>query len=506
MWRIFGDMARAVKHVHDKGFVHLDIKPTNFFVTRQHRVKLGDFGKAIHVAMIDSLLDSDVEGDSIYMAPELLHKRISQKVDIFSLGATLLEIAGSINLPQNGILWTKLREEKQIQFSPSAKRSHHLEAIITNMMKPNPDERPTIDQILADPFFQSRTGSAHTFRLDESLGMRRTQGAAKTFHFTEFAATLGDEENQTPNRPPAAFNTEEKRPLNGGLDLAARSIQANNFLGWQAKSPERSRLQPDGFTSVATRATIIISPQTMAQEMQSASRKKTQQADFSARKPRVAPRARVSEFSLTGAYPPDAMVESNRVHGALFSAAKEQQPFSMVALSSPSPIERHQIERPILRSSNVVMQSSNDDFAEVEERSDLDNSSEDNEMQQERPERGPTRHVDSFKLLAPEPDQTRQSNECSYSFNRLLADSGNSQGLNEMLMAASSRDSKEFRNSDSNPNNFMGGGLCAGPVLSGCGEQVVSHLEQFDSPEFLSGRKQLPFEMAHFGAGGNIDD
>ena len=40
-------MARSVQHVHDKGFIHLDIKPGNFFVTKDRRVKLGDFDKAI---------------------------------------------------------------------------------------------------------------------------------------------------------------------------------------------------------------------------------------------------------------------------------------------------------------------------------------------------------------------------------------------------------------------------------------------------------------------------
>jgi hypothetical protein len=45
------------------------------------------------------------------MAPELLksdipiEKRITEKCDIFSLGASLLEISSSLNLPHNGELW-----------------------------------------------------------------------------------------------------------------------------------------------------------------------------------------------------------------------------------------------------------------------------------------------------------------------------------------------------------------------------------------------------------------
>ena len=99
IWRIFADMARSISHVHKKGFIHLDIKPSNFFVAKDRTVKLGDFGKAIHMSTKDQLIEEDLEGDAIYMAPELLNKRLSQATDIFSLGATLLEIASSMNLP-----------------------------------------------------------------------------------------------------------------------------------------------------------------------------------------------------------------------------------------------------------------------------------------------------------------------------------------------------------------------------------------------------------------------
>ena len=104
-------MAASLKHVHDAGFVHLDIKPSNFFVKSNGTVKLGDYGLAQEIQGISQLKDDDVEGDSIYMAPELLQNninksdKISTKADIFSLGATLLELASGMNLPKNGIIW-----------------------------------------------------------------------------------------------------------------------------------------------------------------------------------------------------------------------------------------------------------------------------------------------------------------------------------------------------------------------------------------------------------------
>ncbi len=76
--------------------------------------------------------------------------RIKPAADIFSLGATLLEIAAGINLPQNGMMWHKLREG-DIKFSPSANRSDQLEELINNMMAPKAEDRPSVDDILLHP-------------------------------------------------------------------------------------------------------------------------------------------------------------------------------------------------------------------------------------------------------------------------------------------------------------------------------------------------------------------
>ena len=80
---------------------------------------------------------------------------MTKKADIFSLGATLLEIASSMNLPKNGLLWQKLREGNQIKFSPSADRTTQLEELINKMMDPDPEARPSIEEILLHPNLSS---------------------------------------------------------------------------------------------------------------------------------------------------------------------------------------------------------------------------------------------------------------------------------------------------------------------------------------------------------------
>ena len=210
IWRIFADMARSIQHVHDKGFIHLDIKPTNFFVAKDKTVKLGDFGKAIHVDKIDQLIDNNVEGDSIYMAPELLNKKLSQKVDIFSLGATLLEIASSMNLPQNGFLWTKLRDGSRIMFSPSANRSYQLEDLINRMMSPHPEQRPPIEEILLHPNLQKHTTRRRNTNQAFSGNLHKsTSMVTEATEYRPLIATTADSENQNPNIS-SLYNSEAK--------------------------------------------------------------------------------------------------------------------------------------------------------------------------------------------------------------------------------------------------------------------------------------------------------
>ena len=52
-------------------------------------------------------------GDSRYMADEVLtEKRLTTKNDIFSLGITLLELGTDLDVPKDGALWHKLREDE----------------------------------------------------------------------------------------------------------------------------------------------------------------------------------------------------------------------------------------------------------------------------------------------------------------------------------------------------------------------------------------------------------
>jgi len=86
------DMAMALEHVHDSGFMHLDFKPENVMVSRNVNVRLIDFDLALPIPKAPIKLSKN-PGTPSYMAPEQLRRAgIDHRVDIFAFGVTAYEL------------------------------------------------------------------------------------------------------------------------------------------------------------------------------------------------------------------------------------------------------------------------------------------------------------------------------------------------------------------------------------------------------------------------------
>jgi serine/threonine-protein kinase len=86
------DMAVALEHVHDSGFMHLDFKPENVLVTRNANVRLVDFDLA-QPKPDQPKKSSKNPGTPAYMAPEqLLREPFDHRADIFAYGVTAYEV------------------------------------------------------------------------------------------------------------------------------------------------------------------------------------------------------------------------------------------------------------------------------------------------------------------------------------------------------------------------------------------------------------------------------
>ncbi|MEQ2005588.1 MAG: serine/threonine-protein kinase [Limisphaerales bacterium] len=86
------DMALAIEHMHEKGFIHMDFKPENVLVTKSGDIRLVDFDIAQPMPKKPTRMPSNA-GTPAYMAPEQLrHEPLDQRADIFSFGVTAYEL------------------------------------------------------------------------------------------------------------------------------------------------------------------------------------------------------------------------------------------------------------------------------------------------------------------------------------------------------------------------------------------------------------------------------
>ncbi|KFY42856.1 hypothetical protein V494_02207 [Pseudogymnoascus sp. VKM F-4513 (FW-928)] len=106
IWKIMLELGQGLRHIHDAGYIHLDLKPANIFITFEGVIKIGDFGMA---ASYPAQQGIEGEGDREYIGPEILLGQYDKPSDVFAFGLIMLEIAGNVLLPDNGPTWQRLR-------------------------------------------------------------------------------------------------------------------------------------------------------------------------------------------------------------------------------------------------------------------------------------------------------------------------------------------------------------------------------------------------------------
>ena len=93
---VFRMVAVGLNAMHEKGFVHCDIKPNNILFSRSGGIKIIDLGQSCRIGEIKKR----IQGTPDYIAPEQVRREhISHRTDIFNLGATMYWALTGRNVP-----------------------------------------------------------------------------------------------------------------------------------------------------------------------------------------------------------------------------------------------------------------------------------------------------------------------------------------------------------------------------------------------------------------------
>eukprot|EP00798_Chlamydomonas_sp_ICE-L_P004847 gene4846-34604_t len=142
-------------HGHNPPIIHRDLKSDNIFVNGSSGVvKIGDLGFATMRAGLSTVMS--VIGTPEFMAPELYEESYNEKVDVYSFGLCLLELA-TLEYP-----YSECRNAAQI-FKKVTKgiapaglekiKDEELHAFISLCIVHDPELRPEARQLLKHPFF-----------------------------------------------------------------------------------------------------------------------------------------------------------------------------------------------------------------------------------------------------------------------------------------------------------------------------------------------------------------
>ena len=155
IWRIFIQMTKGLKALHDLKILHRDLKSANIFLFSDGSAKIGDLNVS---KVVYKGLGYTQTGTPYYASPEVWKDQsYDSKSDIWSLGCVTFEIM-ALRPPFRAENMEKLYKKVILgQYGKLSERySDDIKEIIKLMLKVNPKDRPSCGQILNHELVKKR--------------------------------------------------------------------------------------------------------------------------------------------------------------------------------------------------------------------------------------------------------------------------------------------------------------------------------------------------------------
>lgn len=149
--KIAEQMARALASMHEKGWVHCDVKPDNFLLNEEGVIKLIDFtiSRKAATGFFGKLMGKSkvIRGTRSYMSPEQIRGQpVDGRADIYSLGCVFYELL--TNKPPyfgdnpNDLLQKHLTGNIPSAIVQNEDVTSEMNTLIRRMLAKKPEDRP----------------------------------------------------------------------------------------------------------------------------------------------------------------------------------------------------------------------------------------------------------------------------------------------------------------------------------------------------------------------------
>jgi serine/threonine-protein kinase len=186
--RVMECCAQAFGYMHEKGWIHKDIKPDNVLVNKGSEVRVIDFSLASRAtSMVSRMVTRKsgivIQGTRTYIAPELVRREpLTTSADIYSLGILFYEaLTGKppfMGRNPNDLLMMHVRQKPERPSTMHPNIAPEVDAMVLKMLAKHPKER---HESMHEVYAEIR--NIKLFRQDPETFARERQEAEKTSRF-----------------------------------------------------------------------------------------------------------------------------------------------------------------------------------------------------------------------------------------------------------------------------------------------------------------------------------
>ena len=250
IWRIFIQMVKGLKALHDLKILHRDLKSANIFLFNDGTAKIGDCNVS---KVVYKGLGYTQTGTPYYASPEVWNDSpYDNKSDIWSLGVVtyeMLTLHPPFRAENMDALYKKVTKGQYPKIN--SKYSDDICDIIKLLLKVNPNERPTCDQILKNKmvmeridFFKDREGFSN-----DSFDSMDEAKLLKTLRITKNIINLS-EQLPNPNYENPKKSTEKKSKNNKKINNNSSLPNIATISNYGGRNDEKKIMNSDSSNKI----------------------------------------------------------------------------------------------------------------------------------------------------------------------------------------------------------------------------------------------------------------